>query len=217
MSDDACRAIILTGAGGCFSAGADIRETSGGMTDGDRRERLGLLHEITRALVHGRKPVIAAVDGAGYGAGFSLAAACDLIVATEQAEFCAVFGRIGLMPDAGLLWTLPRRIGDGAARNLVMTARPVRGPEAKAMGLVDDLVSSPADLGVAALKLARACLSVAPLAIEAIKVALAPPAGTLDAVLQLEAEWQPRLSASADSAEGKAAFFQKRAPAFVGK
>lgn len=217
MVDNACRLIVLTGAGGSFSAGADIRETKGGMSDDDRRERLGLLHEIVRAIVLGHKPVIAAVDGASYGAGFSLAAACDLIVATERAEFCAAFARIGLMPDAGLLWTLPRRVGDGAARHLVMTARPVRGPEAKAMGLVDELVNSPAELRNATLTLARACQASAPMAIEAIKSALAPQTGTLDEVLRLEADAQPRLSASADSAEGKAAFFQKRQPSFVGK
>ena len=138
MGDDGCRAIVIAGAGACFSAGADLKEPI--RDAADRRHRLNLLHQVVRLIVTGPKPVIAAVDGAAYGAGFSFAAACDLVVATRQAQFGAAFGRIGLMPDAGLLWSLPQRVGFGLARELVFTGRPVDGEEAKAVGIADVLV-----------------------------------------------------------------------------
>src|SRR3546814_15808489 len=121
-------AIVLTGSEGCFSAGGDVSRFAtmpperGGQLVRDQRE---FLHLVMR----GNKAVIAAVEGFSYGAGFGLAMACDHIVAARDAKFCAAFNKIGLMPDGGLLWTLPQRVGAERAREMLMLATLVAGAE----------------------------------------------------------------------------------------
>ncbi|WP_313296256.1 enoyl-CoA hydratase/isomerase family protein [Diaphorobacter sp.] len=135
--DDAVNAIILTGAGGAFCSGGDIahmvQSDEGGL---HWRERMRKLHQWFPELVNMQKPVIAAVDGAAFGAGFSLALAADFILATPRARFCAVFGRIGLVPDLGAMQLLPRIIGQQKAKELVFTARTVMAEEARQLGIV---------------------------------------------------------------------------------
>lgn len=157
MRDDAqVHAVILTGAGGAFCSGGDIAA----MQDATRtglafRKGMRELHQWFPDLVNLEKPVIAAVDGPAFGAGLSLALAADFVLATRRARFCAVFGRMGLVPDLGALHLLPRIVGRQRAKELVFTARTVGAEEAKQLGMVYDIVEDAAALNEAALALAR--------------------------------------------------------------
>ncbi|MBY0410633.1 MAG: enoyl-CoA hydratase/isomerase family protein [Burkholderiaceae bacterium] len=157
MRDDAqVHAVILTGAGGAFCSGGDIAA----MQDTSRtgltfRQGMRELHQWFPELVNLEKPVIAAVDGPAFGAGLSLALAADFVLATRRAKFCAVFGRMGLVPDLGALHLLPRIVGQQKAKELVFTARTVGAEEAKQLGMVYDIVEDAAALTEAALALAR--------------------------------------------------------------
>ena len=148
-------AVILTGAGRAFCSGGDIS----GMLDSTRtglvfRNNMRELHQWLPELVNMEKPVIAAVDGPAFGAGLSLALAADFVLATRRARFCAVFGRIGLVPDLGALHLLPRIVGLQKAKELVFTARTVEAEEAKQLGMVFDIVDDGAALTLAARQLA---------------------------------------------------------------
>lgn len=154
--DKTVHAVILTGAGGAFCSGGDISA----MLDASRqgltfRDGMRALHQWFPELVNLEKPVIAAVDGPAFGAGLSLALAADFVLATRRARFCAVFGRIGLIPDLGALHLLPRIVGMQRAKELVFTARTVDVDEAKQLGMVYEVVEDGAALQQAALQLAR--------------------------------------------------------------
>lgn len=210
-ADRALRAIVITGAGGTFSAGGDIS----GMDAADLaagRERFRLTHRLVRLLIKGSKPVIAAVEGWCVGAGLSVAMCCDTVVAAEDARFAAGFGKIGLVADLGLLHTLPARIGQGRARQVLLYSEPLDAAHAVAIGMADHVVPSGTALQAA---LARAALfhASAPLPVAMTRQHLA--AG-LDAALDWEREAQSTLFLTADHAEGKAAFLAKRLPVFRG-
>lgn len=138
QDDAAVRAIVLTGAAGAFSSGGDISA----MTSDPEvaRRRMQILHDVVWLLMAGRKPVVAAVSGAAFGAGFSLALCCDQVVADDTAKFSASFGHVGLPPDLGLTFTLPRRVGESAARRILLSSAIVEAEEAEALGIVDRLV-----------------------------------------------------------------------------
>ncbi len=210
-ADRALRAIVITGAGGTFSAGGDIS----GMDVADLaagRERFRLTHRLVRLLIKGSKPVIAAVEGWCVGAGLSLAMCCDTVVAAEDARFAAGFGKIGLVADLGLLHTLPARIGQGRARQVLLYGEPTGAGQAAAIGMADHIVPSGMALQAA---LARAALfhAAAPLPVAMTRQHLADG---LDAALDWEREAQSALFLTADHAEGKAAFLAKRPPVFSG-
>lgn len=135
--DSALYAAIITGAGGAFCAGGDIQ----GMTKGTRtpyvsRRRIQDIYTWLYELVSLELPVIAAVDGAAYGAGINIALAADFVLASTRARFCEVFGRIGLIPDVGGLFLLPRILGLQKAKELVFSARSIGPEEAKELGIV---------------------------------------------------------------------------------
>jgi 2-(1,2-epoxy-1,2-dihydrophenyl)acetyl-CoA isomerase len=157
MRDDAqVHAVILTGAGGAFCSGGDISQMlDAGEAGLPWRDRIRSLHQWFPELVNLEKPVIAAVDGPAFGAGLSLALAADFVLATRRAKFCAVFGRIGLIPDLGAMHMLPRIVGRQKAKELVFTARTVGAEEAKDLGMVYDIVADGPALQQAALALAR--------------------------------------------------------------
>jgi 2-(1,2-epoxy-1,2-dihydrophenyl)acetyl-CoA isomerase len=135
--DAAVKALLLTGAGGSFSAGGDLAALGEARQDLQAaRERIRALHVWLPELINLEKPVVAAVDGPAFGAGFMLALAADFVLASPRARFCAVFARIGLVPDLGAFWLLPRILGLQRAKELVMTARTVDPEEAKALGIV---------------------------------------------------------------------------------
>lgn len=212
--DSACRVIVLTGAGGNFCSGGRLPANVAPDPEKTRRN-VAMLHDIARILHCGPKPSVAAVEGIAFGAGFSFATACDYIVAGSGARFCASFGKVGLMADAGLAWTLPQRIGSAKARDLLLSCREVRGEEALAIGLADLLVPEGQALETA-LRTGQRYVKVAPLSLAATKRVLGAGHASLEAVLAAEAEEQPQLTLSQDYAEGRAAFREKRAPVFRG-
>ena len=160
--------------------------------------------------------LIAAVEGIAFGAGLSLAAACDHVVASDSARFAASFGKVGLTADCGLVWTLPQRTGLSIARDMLLTARQVAADEALRIGIIDQLVPAGGALEAALAKAAE-YRPVAPLSIAAMKYAFAQGPGSLAETLSLERQQQPMLSMTQDHHEGIAAFKEKRAPAFIGK
>lgn len=209
--DASLRAIVLTGAGAHFSAGGDISGMN--VTDlAGGRERFRVTHRLVRMLIESSKPVIAAVEGWCVGAGLGLALCCDTVVAASDARFMAGFGKIGLIADFGLLHTLPRRIGEGRARQLLMRGTMLDAAAAERIGLIDDLVEPGAALA-AAMAIAEGYAAAAPLPVAMTKSYLAE--GLADA-LEWERNTQSTLFLTADHAEGKAAFLGKRAPVFGG-
>jgi 2-(1,2-epoxy-1,2-dihydrophenyl)acetyl-CoA isomerase len=212
------RAIVLTGAEGNFCSGGQLQPTNGGAPKPDAqrtRRNIAMLQDIVRLLSAGPKPTIAAVEGYAYGAGLSLAAACDVLVAGETARFCASFGKIGLMADAGLIWSLPQRVGPARGREIMLTGRVVDAKEAGEMGLANQVVPAGSALE-AGMAVARSFAGIAPLAIASMKRVLARGPNSLEDVLHAEGDAQPVLTLSQDYAEGRAAFKEKRKPVFRG-
>lgn len=210
--DPAIRAVVITGAGGTFSAGGDISGMDA-TTLAAGRERFRTTHRMVRLLIKSSKPIIAAVEGYAVGAGLSLALCADTIVADAAAQFGAGFGRVGLVADLGLPHTLPLRVGHGHARQILLYGDRISAPEAHRIGLIDQIVPDGTSLDTA-LERARRFHAMAPLPIALTKQFLA--AG-LDAALDWERDTQAALFVTADHAEGKAAFLEKRAPRFTGR
>lgn len=211
IDDRTIRAVVLTGAGGHFCSGGDIS----GMDVPDAmagRERMRRSHALVRLMVGGKLPIVAAVEGWCVGGGLSLACACDTIVAAEDARLGAGFGKIGLMPDLGLPWTLPHRIGQARARQMFLYHTQVTAPEAERMGLVDTVVPKGHALATA-LEKARFLAAQAPAPIALTRQLLAEG---LDRALEDERNFQSMLFLTEDSREGRAAFLAKRTPLFKG-
>jgi enoyl-CoA hydratase/carnithine racemase len=210
-ADRSVRAVILTGIGEHFCSGGDLAGMQiASIAEG--RERMRQAHRLVRLMVHARFPIIAAVEGWCAGAGISLACAADHVIAGEGARFVASFGKVGLIPDLGLLHTLPARIGQARARELLLFGETADAARALAIGLVDRVV--PAGRALAAAKERALLLSAqAPLTLALTKAALA--AG-LDAALAREQDIQAGLYLTPDHAEGRAAFLEKRSPRFEG-
>jgi len=213
QADLQVRALVLTG-GENFCAGGDLALLNRPALQ--MRSAMNVGHGIVRALVGGRLPTVAAVRGSAYGAGFSMAMACDFVVADECSSFCAAFGRVGLTPDYGLLWTLPQRVSVGVAREIVMFCEAIPGKRAHAMGLVDHL-AEPGRVEEFALQLAMRLAAVAPATVATTRSVLARQPLTLDTVLAWEADTQTLLTRTDDFAEGLRAFREKRAAAFRGE
>ncbi len=210
--DPAIRAIVLTGAGGVFCAGGDISGMN--VTDlAAGRERFRLTHRLVRQLIRGRTPIIAAVEGWCVGAGLSLALCCDTIVAATDARFAAGFGGVGLVADLGLLHTLPLRVGQGRARQILLYGERMDAARAEQIGLIDHVVPPGTALDTA-LERARLFHGTAPLPVALTRHYYA---SGLDAALDWERETQSALFLTADHAEGKAAFLEKRPPVFRGR
>lgn len=216
LANPACRAIILTGAGAHFCAGGDIT-AMGQQTPLESRARMQRVsHHMVRLLVEGEKPVIAAVEGHAAGAGLSIAAACDIVVAARDATFTCSFNRIGLVPDLGAAWTLPRRIGAGQTRLLMFRGKPIPAERAADIGLVEQLVE-PGTALEEARAIARDIAAVAPLSNGMAKQLLARSQGSLSESLKAEADAQALLRETEDHREGRDAFLSKRKPHFVGR
>jgi 2-(1,2-epoxy-1,2-dihydrophenyl)acetyl-CoA isomerase len=213
--DDAVRAVLITGEGRGFCSGADLR---GGSGERDfRRVLTDEYNPLITALRELPKPVIAAVNGVAAGAGMSLALACDLVYAADDARFILAFGRIGLVPDSGLTRTLVRGLGRHRAAALVFSGEPLGAAEAQAAGLVNGVVL--ADQLAATGHAAAAALAAAPT--KAIALAKRAINHAEDALLAeslaMEAALQELAGRSEDHAEGIAAFGEKREPRFLGR
>lgn len=218
-NDPACRAVVLTGAGRAFSAGQDLAD--GVYVKGGPQPDLGLILErynpIIRLVRSLPKPVIAAVNGLAAGAGVSLALACDLVYAAKSATFMQAFARIGLVPDCGSTWFLPRLIGEARARGLALLAEPLPAEKAEAWGLIwkavdDDKLAAEVDA------LAGRLAGAPTYGLGLMKAAFdASPGNTLAAQLELERQLQSKAGKSPDYAEGVGAFLEKRKPSFTGR
>lgn len=213
--DDDLRCAIITGAGGAFSAGGDLRQLADN-SEIETRARMTANAALYRRIATCEKPVIAAVDGAAFGAGLGLAICCDLVVAGATARFCCAFVRVGAMPDAGLFWSLPARVGVSKARQLMLFADEVGAAEAAALGLADQFVDDGSALP-AAHALAQRLIQGPGRAHARIKAGLRVATGSMEEALAFQLEHAPPLFASDDFKEGAAAFFEKRKPAFRGR
>jgi 2-(1,2-epoxy-1,2-dihydrophenyl)acetyl-CoA isomerase len=215
-SDAAIRALIITGAGRGFCSGADLsqRLSAGGGTN-DALDRH--YHPRLRRLRALKKPVVAAVNGVAAGAGMSLALSCDIVIAAQSATFVQAFTRIGLVPDAGSTFFLPRLIGAARAKGMTMLAEALPAAQAEAWGMIwkavpDDQLMPQAK--ALALKLAQGPTFALGLTKTAIDASLD---NDLDTQLALERDSQKAASESQDFREGVAAFLEKRPAKFRGK
>ena len=219
-TDPECRAVLITGAGRGFCAGADLANRA--FSPGDARPDLGAalengLNPIIRGVRNLPKPVVCAVNGPAAGAGASIALACDIVLAAKSAQFLQAFARIGLIPDAGGTFVLPRLIGDARARALMMLAEPIGAEGAEAIGMIYRAVDDQ-DLMGEAHTVAERLAAGSTHALGLMKRALAAsPTNTLDAQLDLERDLQREAGASDDYMEGVRAFLDKRPANFRGK
>ena len=214
--DAAVRAVVLTGAGRAFCAGQDLRERLEPDAAPLEEEIRLRYNPLVRAMVGLEKPLIGAINGVAAGAGASLALACDLRIAAEGASFLLAFGRVGLVPDSGATWLLPRLIGGAKAAELALTGAALSAADAERLGLVLRVVPA-GELAAAAQALAAHLAEGAPRALALTKRALAASwDATLEEQLETEADFQGQAGATADHAEGVAAFVERRPPRFTG-
>ncbi len=216
--DDEVRAVVITGAGRAFSSGGNVnsmqRLTESAILARDVVVRLGkLIMRITEL----EKPVIAAVNGAAVGAGCNLALAADIIIASENAVFSEIFVRIGLLPDAGGMFFLPRLIGVAHAKRLCFTGDMVNAEEAERLGMVNKVVPAE-ELEAEALGLAERLAKGPTKAIALMKTIINKGLSCdLAAVCEYEAQAQAILLQTEDFKEGMQAFQEKREPKFKGR
>jgi 2-(1,2-epoxy-1,2-dihydrophenyl)acetyl-CoA isomerase len=220
-ADASVRCVILTGAGRGFCAGQDLSDPaiSPDLTPGAPPKDIGALIEarykpLALMLHDFPVPVVAAVNGVAAGAGANIALNCDLVIAARSASFIQAFSKIGLIPDAGGTWLLPRLVGRANAMALALLGDKCPADEAQRIGLIYRCVDDAALAGEAiALAQRLAAMPVRALA-ETRRAFAAADRQTLSAALSMEAEVQRRLGTSADYMEGVGAFFAKRAPNF---
>ena len=215
--DGAVRALVLTGAGSAFCAGQDLREASGPEAPPLSTVLRQTYNPLILAMRRLDKPIVAAVNGVAAGAGLALALACDLRIAADTATFVLAFGRIGLVPDSGTTWFLPRLVGPARAAELALVGDPLTAADAERWGLVNRVVPAAAVLDEAQALAARLAVA-APLAVAMTKRAINRSLdATLEAQLDDEAALQGVAGRSADHREGVAAFLEKRPPRFTGE
>ncbi len=214
-SDTAIRAVVLTGAGGAFCSGADLKE---GLIGGEEvGARLEELHDVVRGIVRAPKPFLAAIDGAAVGFGCDLALACDLRVLSTRGYLQEIFVKIGLMPDGGGTFWVPRLVGLGRAMEYLMLGTRIDAALAREVGLANRVVE-PGELARAAASVGAELSKGPPLALAKIKQAVREGfTGGIDDALAREKANQLELLGSEDLGEGVMAWAQRREPVFKGK
>ncbi|TMQ21986.1 MAG: enoyl-CoA hydratase [Candidatus Rokuibacteriota bacterium] len=216
-ADAAARVLILTGSGGHFCAGGDVKTMrQRRQTAAEGRARVQMLNTMVLRLVDFPRPTIAMVDGYAVGAGTNLALCCDLVVASDRAKFGELFNKIGLVPDGGGTWLLSRLVGLARAKELIFTGDVFDAGEAARIGLVNRVVPV-GELEKVTRALAEKIASGPPAVLRLAKHMVNRAATSdLAAALDLEAYSQGLAIASDDHQEGLAAFFDKRPPKFIG-
>jgi 2-(1,2-epoxy-1,2-dihydrophenyl)acetyl-CoA isomerase len=217
--DKNVRVVVITGSGRAFSSGQDLADLKEKYVPGhephlgeDLRKRYDPIVKLIHTM---EKPVIASVNGVAAGAGCSLALACDMRIASEHASFIEVFVNVGLIPDSGSTWTLPRLVGFGRAMELCLTGRPVKAQEALTIGLVNQVVAAD-ELEEATNKLATRLASLPAKAISLTKRLLNQSIeNDFNEQLTQEAYAQETAGRTHDHFEGVVAFIQKRKPNFT--
>jgi 2-(1,2-epoxy-1,2-dihydrophenyl)acetyl-CoA isomerase len=216
------RAMLLTGAGRGFCAGQDLSQRRQMGSEGSNPPDLGhtietFYNPLVKRLRSLELPIVCAVNGVAAGAGMSLALACDITLAARSANFLQAFAKLGLVPDSGSTWFLPRLVGDARARGLAMLAEKISAEQAASWGLIWKVVDDD-KLMDEAMALARHLATQPTKGLARIKQALdEAPTNSLGAQLDLERDLQRELGHSNDYREGVAAFFEKRPPKFVGR
>jgi enoyl-CoA hydratase/carnithine racemase len=213
-ANEECRAIVLTGAGGNLCAGGDITEMKHRKVI-EARVRADLPTRIFKLLVTGPKPLIVAVEGNCMGAGVSFVAASDYAVAASNAKFGCAFIKVGLMPDVGAIWSLPRKIGHRKAMELCALAEHFDAQEAQRLDLVNKLCE-PGNALQEAIEVARRFAMNPPVAMALMKAALNVGNDTLDQAINTEVNAQGVLMHTDDFSEAARAFMEKRKPVFTG-
>lgn len=212
--DRSVRAVILAGAGGHFCAGGDLRSLAGaGLDNQGWLHRFQDMNDWVRDLISLDRPVVAAVDGMATGAGMSLALTADFVLATPRARFSASFLRVGLVPDCGCLYTLPRVVGVQRAKELMLSAREFCADEAQRLGIVMEIVAADG-LIPRARAIARSFVLASPAAVSLIKRNLAPQSGELAALIDVEAQAQALAMGTAGHRAAVNCLLEKQAPPF---
>jgi 2-(1,2-epoxy-1,2-dihydrophenyl)acetyl-CoA isomerase len=217
--DPACRALLITGAGRGFCTGQDLNDrlAKAGETTVLGAALEAFYNPLVRKLRELPFPVVAAVNGVAAGAGCNIALACDIVLAARSANFIQSFAKIGLVPDSGGTWNLPRLVGPARARALALTGEPLPAEKAEAWGLIWKAVDDGA-LMVEAEKLCAHFAQAPTVGLALTKRALDQAwTNDLETQLDLERELQRDASLTPDYAEGVRAFMEKRAPKFSGR
>ena len=214
--DPAIKCAVLTGNGKAFCAGGDLPFLETLADTAVKKAFITKVGQVAKRITTIEKPIIAMVNGVTDGAGVNLMLACDLIYAVDTAKFAQSFAKVGLIPDCGGLYFLPKAVGVHKAKELMFTADLIDAATAEKMALVNHIFPA-AELEDAVMQMAERLAASAPLAIGLIKKYLNNTAMTLDEVLEMEAVAQPLCMGTDDSAEGITAFKEKRTPKFTGK
>jgi enoyl-CoA hydratase/carnithine racemase len=220
--DNDVRVLIITGAGRAFSAGADIKDLFLKVIEESKRgvesfDSINWTERLCLKLRNMPKPVIASINGYAIGIGVTIPLQCDIRIASEEATFSLPFLKVGIIPEFGSTYALPRLVGIAKACELVFTGKSIGATEAKEIGLVNEVVPA-ADLRAATYELAKAMTQGAPLALQMAKKGLYQG---LDADIQSQLRYETSalsiLTRSEDHEEGVRAFLEKRQPNFKGK
>jgi 2-(1,2-epoxy-1,2-dihydrophenyl)acetyl-CoA isomerase len=219
--DKAVRVIVIAAAGRAFCAGADLGDVKKRMSDGKFEhgdELRKAFNPLIVAIRRVEKPVVCVVQGTAAGAGASLALACDLKICSSEAKFLNAFSKVGLIPDSGMTWLLPRALGLSVALEYAWLSKPISAEQALAFGLVNRVV--PAEqLSTAVGETLCQLFAVPPLSLALTKRAMnrSLEASSLEDQLETEAQLQSFLGKTKDHAEGVASFLEKRSPKFTGE